>query len=313
MYTIFIDGQEGTTGLQIHQRLKDRSDIAVIEIPAERRKDPGTKQDFLNRADIVILCLPDEAARASVALITNPATRVIDASTAFRIAPDWVYGLPELTKTQRNLIKNALRVSNPGCYATGFALTVRPLVALGIIPREYPVICSANSGYSGGGKKLIAAYKAANQLPATLQGPRHYALQLKHKHIPEMQMHAGLATTPLFLPTVGPYYQGMTVTIPLHQETLPKKISPEELHNLLLSYYAHEHFITVMPLGTAALDDGFLAPTACNATNKLDLFVFGNEQHLVLAARFDNLGKGASGAAVQNMNIMLGIEETTGL
>jgi len=200
MHTVFIDGQEGTTGLQIHDRLKNRTDITMLEIPAEKRKDPAVKRDFLNRADVVILCLPDSAARESVALIDNPQTRVIDASTAFRTDPGWVYGLPELTKTQRQAIKNATRVSNPGCYATGFVLLVRPLVEMGVITPHHPVDCFAVSGYSGGGKKLIAAYEApaAGETPAGRLGSRNYALGLNHKHVPEMRKHAGLSQPPIF-------------------------------------------------------------------------------------------------------------------
>lgn len=314
MKKIFIDGQEGTTGLQIHSRLKGRSDITLLEIPVDKRKDPATKKEFLNNADIVILCLPDDAAKESVAMIDNNETRVIDASTAHRTAKDWVYGLPELTRTQRSLIKKAKRVSNPGCYATGFALLVKPLVENGIITPDYPVVCSAVSGYSGAGKKMIAAYETTPELSAAKLGSRNYALGLTHKHIPEMALHGGLTRKPIFLPIVCAYYNGMNVTIPLHADTLSKKANPGILHELYKSYFSGEPFLPVMPLDMAmSLDDGFLNPVNCNDTNRCEIFVFGNDAQMVVAARLDNLGKGASGAAVQNMNIMLDIDETTGL
>ncbi|MBN1759190.1 MAG: N-acetyl-gamma-glutamyl-phosphate reductase [Chitinispirillaceae bacterium] len=316
MFSVFIDGQEGTTGLQIHERLKNRTDLTIHEIPVDKRKDPATKKEFLNDADIVILCLPDTAARESVAMITNPETRVIDASTAHRIAPDWVYGLPELTKNQRQKIKEATRVANPGCYPTGFLLLVRPLIELGIIAPDYPVTSSAISGYSGGGKKLIASYEAPleGETPAAQLGSRNYALGLNHKHIPEMRQHALLNQPPIFLPIVCAYYNGMNVTVPLYTDLCLKKVTPSELHRLFCNYFEYEPFITVKPLETEqSLENGFLNPVRLNGTNRCDLFVFGNDRQIVLAARFDNLGKGASGAAVQNMNIMMGVDETTGL
>ena len=314
MHSVFIDGREGTTGLQIHDRLKDRKDITLLEIPSDKRKDPATRREFLNRADIVILCLPDSAARESVAMIDNPETRVIDASTAHRIAPDWVYGLPEMVKSQRQLIREAARVSNPGCYATGFVLLARPLVERGVIAPDAPVDSFAVSGYSGGGKKLIAEYEADLANSASVLGARNYALGLNHKHIPEMQKHAGLLLPPLFLPVVSGYYNGMNVTIPLHRERLTAKLTPVELHGLYADYYSGEPFISVKQLAIEqSLESGFLNPVRCNNTNRCDLFVFGNEHQMVVAARLDNLGKGASGAAVQNMNIMMGVDETAGL
>lgn len=316
MFSVFIDGQEGTTGLQIHQRLKDRTDLTILEIPVEKRKDPETKKEFLNSADIVILCLPDSAAKESVAMITNPQTRVIDASTAYRTAPDWVYGLPELTKNQRRLIKNAARVSNPGCYPTGFLLLVRPLIELGIISPDYPVTSSAVSGYSGGGKKLIASYEspAPGEQSAAHLGSRNYGLGLTHKHIPEMQVHANLSLPPVFLPIVCNYYSGMNVTVPLYSHLLKTRVTQQKLHALFSEYFLGEPFVTVKPLDMEqSLEGGFLNPVKLNGTNRCDLFVFGNDRQMVLAARFDNLGKGASGAAVQNMNIMMGVDELTGL
>lgn len=316
MFSVFIDGQEGTTGLQIHKRLKNRTDLTIHEIPTDKRKDTTTKKEFLNSADIVILCLPDSAAKESVAMITNPKTRVIDASTAHRIAPDWVYGLPEMTKQQRQNIREAKRVANPGCYATGFILLVRPLVELGIIAPDYPVTSSAVSGYSGGGRKLIASYEspAAGEPSAAELGSRNYALGLTHKHIPEMRQHALLQQPPVFLPIVCGYYCGMNVTVPLYTDLCAKKVTPAELHSLLCDYFSNEPFVTVQPLDPdQSLESGFLNPVRCNGTNRCDLFVFGSERQMVVATRFDNLGKGASGAAVQNMNIMMGVDETTGL
>lgn len=316
MFSVFIDGQEGTTGLQIHQRLKNRTDLTILEIPVEKRKDPATKKEFLNGTDVVILCLPDSAARESVAMITNPKTRVIDASTAYRTDPEWVYGLPELTKAQRQSIREATRVSNPGCYPTGFLLLVRPLIELGIISADYPVTSSAVSGYSGGGKKLIASYEAPapGEQPAAHLGSRNYGLGLTHKHIPEMQKHALLSQPPVFLPIVCAYYSGMNVTVPLYTHLLKTGMTPQKLHALFADYFGGEPFITVKPLDMEqSLENGFLNPVRLNGTNRCDLFVFGNDRQMVLAARFDNLGKGASGAAVQNMNIMMGVDETTGL
>lgn len=315
MTKLFIDGQEGTTGLQIQERLAKRTDITLLEIPADKRKDPDTKRHFLNNADIVILCLPDDAARESVSMIENSTTRVIDASTAYRTAENWAYGLPELTKNQRSIIKNAMRVSNPGCYATGFTLLVRPLVENGIIPPDFPVSCSAVSGYSGAGKKMIAAYETADPLESAAKlGSRSYALGLNHKHLPEMKKHSGLSKNPLFMPIVCDYYNGMNVTIPLHIDQLDGSVSLKTLHALYSDYFSGEVFVPVMPLDMAvSLESGFLNPVTCNGTNRCEIFVFGNESQIVVAARLDNLGKGASGAAVQNMNIMLGIDETTGL
>lgn len=314
MYSVFIDGQEGTTGLQIRDRLINRADIKLLEIPPEKRKDISAKREYLNAVDVVILCLPDVAAKESVALISNPQTRVIDASTAHRVAPDWVYGLPELTKTQRSMIRSASRVSNPGCYATGFVLLVRPLVESGTIAPEDPVTCSAVSGYSGAGKKMIAAYQTDPEISAARLGSRNYALGLNHKHIPEMERHSGLLNRPLFMPVVCDYYKGMTVTIPLHASLLRRSVTPADLHEIYSQYYDNEMFISMQPLDMAqSLEEGFLNPVRCNDTNRCDLFVFGNSTQMVVAACFDNLGKGASGAAVQNMNIMVGAAEAEGL
>jgi N-acetyl-gamma-glutamyl-phosphate reductase len=314
MPTVFIDGHEGTTGLQIRERLAGRADLALMEIPSEHRKDPAVKVRYLNEADVVVLCLPDDAARESVALVRNPATRVIDTSTAHRTAPDWTYGMPELQKGQRERIRAATRVSNPGCHATGFVLAVRPLVESGVVPADHPLVCYSITGYSGGGKKLIAAYTQGRAPADPLHAPRPYALALKHKHVPEMQALSGVSRPPLFVPIAGDFYKGMAVSVPLVTAELPKKPSIRAIHNTLAERYRDERFVRVLPLGgEAALDAGFLSPEACNGTNRLELVVFGNDTHVLIVARFDNLGKGASGAAVQNLNIMLGVDEGEGL
>lgn len=311
-YTIFVDGQEGTTGLQIHERLSRISGIEVLKIDANKRKDSKARQALINEADIVFLCLPDAASRESVAMASNRQTRIIDASTAFRTDPEWVYGLPELRKEQRSRIQSSARVSVPGCHATGFVLALQPLVAEGILPSDYPATCYSLTGYSGGGKKLIADYQ--NSGNEQLFAPRNYGLGLNHKHLPEMQFHVGLQHAPLFTPIVGNYYQGDAVAVPLLPRLFNKHISAQEIQELLASYYKNERFIKVMPFDSEAhLDNGFFNLQQCNHTNNLDLFVFGHQDQALLIARFDNLGKGASGAAIQNMNIMLGFDEIAGL
>ena len=311
--TVFIDGQHGTTGLKIHERLHGRKDIELIEIPEENRKDPKAKEKLLNEADIVFLCLPDNAARESVSLIKNKSVCVIDGSTAHRVTEGWVYGLPELKKEQRNLIINSKRIAVPGCHATGFVTMLYPLVALGIVDRDYPVTCHTTAGYSGGGKAMIAEYKADN-VPDYIKNPRPYSLALNHKHIPEMTKIVGLAQPPLFAPTVVNVYNGEIISIPLIVRHLKQKLAAADIRKVLADYYAGERFIKVMPYpADDHLKNGFMTFADCNDTNNLDIFVFGNADMILLSARFDNLGKGASGAAVQNMNIKLGIEEATGL
>jgi len=311
--TVFIDGQHGTTGLKINERLSGRKDIELIEIPEAKRKDPQAKEKLLNEADIVFLCLPDNAARESVGLIKNKMVCVIDGSTAHRIAEGWVYGLPELKKEQRKLIKNSKRISVPGCHATGFIAMLYPLVALGIISPDYPVTCHTTAGYSGGGKAMIAEYQAEN-VPEYIKNPRPYSLALNHKHVPEMTKITGLTHPVLFAPTVVNVYNGEILSIPLVVPNLKKELTAAEIRGILAEYYAGEQFIKVMPYpADDFLKNGYMTFTDCNGTNNLEIFVFGNEERILLSARFDNLGKGASGAAVQNMNILLGVEEATGL
>ena len=314
MYKIFVDGQEGTTGLQIRERLAQHEGIEILEISEDKRKDTKTRQAMINESDITFLCLPDEAARESASLATGRNTRIIDASTAHRTHPDWIYGLPELEKNQRSLIQNASRVANPGCHATGFNLLMYPLVAGGIVPKDYPVTCQSVTGYSGGGKRLIGAYETGEGSAEYLAAPRHYALTLTHKHLPEMQKISGLDFPPLFTPIVGPIYKGMAVFVPLHTRLLGKPLSVDQVCGYLAGHYADEEFVTVHPYDPAAgQDNGFFNPMTANDTNKNEIFVFGHDDQILLVSRLDNLGKGASGAAVQNMNIMLGLDEGLGL
>jgi N-acetyl-gamma-glutamyl-phosphate reductase len=311
-FKVFVDGQEGTTGLQIFDRLAQRTDIALLAIDPDKRKDVAERRRLINAADIAFLCLPDSASRESVALVENPDTCIIDASTAFRIDPNWVYGLPELVPEQRERIRHSKRIANPGCHATGFVLAVQPLVCEGIMPAEYPVTCFSVTGYSGGGKKLIHTYETNPD--SKLSSPRPYALGMNHKHLPEMQLHSGLIRMPVFTPVVSNFYKGMAVTISVYPEMLTKPLAPEALHDFYRRYYDGQLFVRVMPFGDDNnLDGGFLDVQGCNDTNRADLFVFGNQERICVIVRLDNLGKGASGAAVQSMNIHLGIDESTGL
>jgi len=311
---VFVDGQEGTTGLQIHERLQARKDIEILKIDPEKRKDPKERKKLINEADIVFLCLPDEAARESVSLVENNNTRIIDASTAHRTNDSWAYGLPELSPAHREKIRNSSRVSVPGCHATGFNVLMYPLIKEGLVQKDYPVTCHSVTGYSGGGKKRIAEYDAAGVSDESMKSPRFYALSLKHKHLPEMQKISGLAKPPLFTPIIGANYKGMTVAIPLYSSLLPKKSSAESICEFFASYYKGQRFIKVLPFGSQdGITDGFLSATGCNDTNVLEIYVMGNDEHILLLSRLDNLGKGASGAAVQCMNIMLGLDEGVGL
>ncbi|MEO8905193.1 MAG: N-acetyl-gamma-glutamyl-phosphate reductase [Polyangiaceae bacterium] len=312
---IFIDGREGTTGLQIQERLQARADLELCELADDQRKVSSARKALINSVDFVITCLPDAAAREAVSMIENPRTRLIDPSSAHRVSADFVYGFPELNLGQRGLIRSAARVSVPGCHATGLVAALAPLVLRGLVPKDYPTVVHSLSGYSGGGKKLIAKYEAAT-VPEreALRGPRPYGLGLKHKHLPEMQHVVGLEYAPFFEPVVGPFYQGMLVSVPLLTRLLPKKLTPQDVHEVLAAHYQGERFVVVQPLDSESLlDEGYLNPIACNDTNRLELFVFGHEQQILVVARLDNLGKGASGAAVQNLNLMLGVDESTGL
>lgn len=309
MYNIFIDGKEGTTGLQIYDRLAARSDINLITLPEELRKDRDARRECLNRADISFLCLPDAAAVEAVTLVENERSRMIDASTAHRTSPGWVYGFAELSAKKRAEIAAADRVANPGCYATGFISLVAPLVAGGIASPEYPFVCHALSGYSGAGKKGIAQYLSPER-DRELDSPRHYALGQRHKHLPEMVAVCGLKAAPIFSPVICDYYAGMCVAVPIHASLLSKKYNLNDLHKYFTQYYAGHTFIKVVEDG--AVPD-FLASNKIVGSNNLEIYVTGNDEQMVLFSVFDNLGKGASGAAVQNMNIMLGLPEDAGL
>lgn len=311
---IFIDGAAGTTGLEIRERLSGRSELSLITLPEAARKDMAARREALNAADIVILCLPDEAAREAVALIDNPAVRVIDASSAHRVADGWTYGFPELEPDGYARIAAAKRVSNPGCWATGFLAILRPLVRAGLVPPDFPVTANGVSGYSGGGKSMIAEFQDKSAADYTETVSRIYGLNLTHKHLPEMTRHAGLAHPPLFEPGVGRFYRGMLVEVPLQLWALPGAPAPRDIHAALVKAYPDRPLVTVASMEDAGavktLDAEILA-----GANGLTLYVFGNEKagQARIVAALDNLGKGASGAAVQNLNIMLGLPETTGL
>ena len=315
MTNVFIDGQAGTTGLRIQERLALRADVALIEIPAASRKDPAVRRRYLNEADVVVLCLPDEAAREAVGLVSNNRVRVLDASTAHRVADGWIYGLPELDRQQRERIREAARVSNPGCYPTGFALLVRPLVDAEIIPGDAPLSCHAVSGYSGGGRRLIERYEARSAGNPESPWPlRPYALSLDHKHLSEMAAYSGIGRAPVFSPMVGHFAQGMLTMVPLHAGSPGEGATAATVHACLAARYRDEPCVKVFPPGAEeALDAGFLDPLSANGTDRIDLFVFGDDTRILLVARLDNLGKGASGAAVQNLNLMIGADELSGL
>jgi len=315
-HKVFIDGRHGTTGLKIDERLSGREGIQILTIPESQRKDPEVKARYVNEADVVFLCLPDAASRESVALLdpANTRTRFLDASTAHRTHPDWVYGLPELSPAHHEQVRNARKVAVPGCHASGFIMLVQPLVAAGILPPDYPLSTYSITGYSGGGKEMIASYEGPESLPDAMKSPRFYALGLGHKHLPEMQVISGLDAPPIFTPIVGNFAQGMVVAVPLHPARLARPVTPADLQRFYAEHYAGQTFVQAMPLDAAPLlDNGFLPATACNDTNRAEIFVFGHQDQILLAARFDNLGKGASGAAIQCMNIMLGLPEDAGL
>lgn len=328
---IFVDGSSGTTGLEINQRLSKYNNIEIIKIDYDKRRDIKAREKILNQVDLVFLCLPDDAARESASLVTNPNTKIIDASTAHRTEDGWTYGLAELSSSQREAIKNSNRVSNPGCHATAFVLSIYPLINYKIMPPDYPISCQSITGYSGGGKGLIEKYEEKIQKNPYTLAPRPYSLALNHKHLKEMTVRAGLSQSPVFLPIVANYYRGLATICPIHTRLLNKKLTGKEIHSLIKEYYQDQSFINVMPyidetsikdsninsttLSEGYLFDGGLDITACNNTNRADIFVMGNDSKgtAMIITRLDNLGKGASGAAIQNMNIMLGFEETLNL
>ncbi len=305
---IYIDGKEGTTGLQIYDRLAGRGDIKLLLIDEDKRKDPEERRKLISQSDIVFLCLPDAAAVEAVELAVGTKARIIDASTAHRTAEGWAYGHPELSAEHREAIKKAQRVANPGCHATGFITAVYPLVAQGILPADYPLTAFSLTGYSGGGKKMIAEYESPEK-PEKYNAPRVYGLNLKHKHLPEMQKVCGLAVPPVFCPVVDDYYKGMAVTIMLQNRLLNGQPTAEEIHAKLSSWYEGQKMVKVHPFGW----DGMISALEMAGKDTLELIVNGHGDQTIVTALFDNLGKGASGAAVQNMNLMLGFDEAEGL
>lgn len=305
---VYIDGKEGTTGLQIYDRLAGRTDIDLLLIEEEKRKDPNERKKLISQADIVFLCLPDAAAVEAVALAEGTKARIIDASTAHRTAEGWVYGYPELSSEHRKAIQTAKRVANPGCHATGFITSVYPLTAQAILPSDYPLTVFSLTGYSGGGKKMIAEYESPEK-PEAYNAPRIYGLTLKHKHLPEMQKVCGLSVPPVFCPVVDDYHKGMAVTIMLQNRLLNGQPSAEDIHAALSVWYQGQKLVRVHPFGW----DGMISAQEMAGKDSLELIVNGHGDQTIITALFDNLGKGASGAAVQNMNLMLGFDETEGL
>jgi N-acetyl-gamma-glutamyl-phosphate reductase len=309
-YKVFVDGQEGTTGLQINEYLAKRADVVLLKIDADKRKDLAARKRLINESDITFLCLPDEAAKESVTLVDNPNTCIIDASTAHRVNPAWTFGLPELAPEQRARISASKRIANPGCHASAFILALRPLVVAGLLPAATQIAANSITGYSGGGKAMIAEYES----PARINAPRPYSLGLAHKHLPEMQAYTGLTVAPIFQPIVGPFYKGLAVTAFLNPQQFTRKATPADVQKIIADYYGGEPFIRVLPVDlNATTEGGFYNVEANNDTNRVDIAVFGNDERMLLIARLDNLGKGASGAAVQAMNVHLGVEESLGL
>lgn len=309
---IFIDGSEGTTGLRIYERFAGRDDVELLRISSDLRKDIEERKRLINESDITFLCLPDAAARESVSLVENDHVRIIDTSTAHRTEEGWAYGFAELSENHRNAIRSGKRIAVPGCYATGFISLVYPMITTKILPKDYPVTAFGLSGYSGGGKKTIADYEAEER-PIDFEAPREYALTQQHKHLKEMKKITGLAKEPLFSPIICDYYSGMVMSVPLYMDLLQGSQTMQSVHNMFSDFYAGEKFIKVMPLDAQAGVGNMLAGNACSGWDGLRIFITGNEERILLSAQFDNLGKGASGAAIQCLNIMLGCEEERGL
>lgn len=309
---VFIDGSEGTTGLRIYERFEGRDDIELLKISSELRKDVNERKRLINASDITFLCLPDAAAKESVSLVENEKVKIIDTSTAHRTEEGWAYGFPELSKEHRKAIAEGNKIAVPGCYATGFISLVYPMIQRGLMPADYPVSAFGLSGYSGAGKKAIAAYEAQER-PKDFDAPREYALTQEHKHLKEMQKITGLTKKPLFSPMVCDYYSGMVMSVPLYTELLNGVSSPEDVHKMFSDFYAGEKFIRIMPLDAQAGEGNMLAGNACSGWDGLRIFITGNEERIVLSSQFDNLGKGASGAAIQCLNILLGCAEEKGL
>lgn len=309
---VFIDGSEGTTGLRINERFRGRDDIELLHISPELRKDPKERKRLIDASDITFLCLPDEAARESVSLVSNEHVVIIDASTAHRTEEGWAYGFPELSGAHKAAIEKGKRIAVPGCYASGFISLVYPLIAGGILPKDYPVSSFALSGYSGAGKRTIAAYESEDR-PVEFSAGREYALTQQHKHLKEMKKITGLTRTPLFSPIIDDYYSGMVVSVPLYADMLSKRQTPESLLAYYAAYYENQRFILVSAADDETAASGFLAGNGLSGWDGLKIYVTGNEERIVVSSQFDNLGKGASGAAIQCMNIVLGCEEEKGL
>ncbi len=312
MKKVFIDGSEGTTGLRIHERFQNRDDIELLSISSELRKDINERKRLINESDITFLCLPDVAARESVSLVENENVVVIDTSTAHRTEEGWAYGFPELSAEHENSIKNGKRIAVPGCHATGFIALAYPLIEGGIMPKDYPVSAFSLTGNSGGGKKMIAEYEASDRA-VEYSAPREYALSQQHKHLKEMKKIIGLQRTPLFSPIVADYYSGMLVTLPLYADMLNETQTIETIHEYFEKYYEGQEFIKIMPLGAEAEYDGFLSGISCTGWDGLRIYITGNEERILVSSQFDNLGKGASGAAIQCLNLVLGCELDKGL
>ena len=312
MFKVFIDGEAGTTGLRIRERLESRDDIKLLTINPELRKDLNERKKLINSADIVFLCLPDDASREAVTLLDNSHTRIIDASTAHRTDPTWAYGFPELGADFLNKIKTNQLVAVPGCYASGFMSIVYPLVKMGIAGNDYPFSANAISGYSGAGKKGIAQYEDTNR-SSEFDGPRLYAMAQMHKHLQEMQAIPGLKGKPLFNPYVCDFYSGMLVTIPLYVDKLNMNYKPIDIYNMFKDYYKDNKFVRVMPFNETGTEDGFLSASHLSGKDYMEIYIAGNEERISITSCLDNLGKGASGAAIECMNYMLGINPEKGL